>query len=109
MRRGVPLLFLGALLTGSTPGAWAQSVAWQRFDPLVIPSSYTQPVRFEAAVAGTPTRVTLDLAGGGTIDLHDDGATGDVKAADGIFSVTIPAATILQSVRADDVQRPFVG
>ena len=109
MRRGVPLLFLGALLTASTPGAWAQSVAWQRFDPLVIPSSYTQPVRFEAAVAGTPTRVTLDLAGGGTIDLHDDGANGDVKAADGIFSVTIPAATILQSVRADDVQRPFVG
>lgn len=108
MRRALRRLFVGALLLAPSPSAWAQTVAWQRFDPLVIPSSYTQPVRFEAAIASSPTRVTLDVATG-PIELHDDGVNGDLQAADGIFSVTIPAATILQSLRADDVQRPFVG
>jgi hypothetical protein len=41
--------------------AGAQSVSWFTFEPFVIPSSYTQPVLFEAAVGGSPARVTLDV------------------------------------------------
>jgi hypothetical protein len=86
-------------------------VSWFRFDPLVIPSNLTTPILLEAKVAGTPSRVSLDLAvgTGGTIELKDDSSGGDRTAGDGVFTASIPAAAVLGALRADDVQRVFVG
>ena len=52
MRRAVRRLFVGTLLLAFTPSARAQTVAWQRFDPLVIPSSYSQSYLTQAIPSG---------------------------------------------------------
>src|SRR5262245_49513660 len=109
MRRAVRPVALVALVTAMPAAAAAQTVSWYRFDPLVVPSTFTQPVRLEAAVTGTPTRVALALDGGQTIEMRDDGTAGDSRAGDAVFTVSVAASTILNALRADDVQRYFVG
>ena len=109
MRRAAVRFALGLAMTcGTASSSYAQAVAWHRFDPLVLPSTSTQPVRLEASVTGSPSRVALELAGG-FVEMRDDGAGGDTRAGDGVFTVSIPAQTILSALRADDVQRVFVG
>ena len=97
------------LVCGLAAPASAQSVTWYQFDPLVIPSTQTQPVLLEASVTGAPSRVSLELNTGVTIEMKDDGSGGDRRAGDGVFTASVPAATILSSLRSDDVQRVFVG
>jgi hypothetical protein len=97
------------LVCGLAAPASAQSVTWFQFDPLVIPSTQTQPVLLEAGVTGAPSRVSLELNAGGTIEMKDDASGGDRRAGDGVFTASLPAATILSSLRSDDVQRVFVG
>ncbi|HEY2431824.1 MAG TPA: choice-of-anchor X domain-containing protein [Vicinamibacterales bacterium] len=107
MRRvALPSLALVCLFAPTQ--AFAQSVAWVRTDPLVLPSTATGTVRFEAAVSGSPSRVSLALTAG-SIDLHDDGSNGDANAGDGVFTVTVPASTVAAQMQPDDVQRVFVG
>ena len=107
--RALRRLVLLAALAASSPAA-AQTVAWHAFDPLVVPSNLTQPVRLEASVSGSVTRVALELtAGGGFVEMRDDGTGGDRRAGDGVFTGSVPAATIFGALRADDVQRVFVG
>src|SRR5205823_10224773 len=66
-------------------------------------------------IAGTPTRVYLDMrlgtaAGSSTVlELHDDGTNGDRKGGDGIYSALLPTTSIVQAMTADDVQRVFIG
>ncbi len=110
MRRAAVRLALGLAMTcGTASSSYAQAVAWYRFDPLVLPSTSTNPVRLEASVTGAPSRVSLELAAGGFVEMRDDGTGGDTMAGDGVFTVSIPAETILSALRADDVQRVFVG
>jgi hypothetical protein len=110
MRRAAFRLALGLAMTcGFASPALAQGISWYRFDPLVLLSTSTQPVRLEALVTGAPSRVALELAAGGFVEMRDDGTDGDTKAGDGVFTGSIPAATILSALRADDVQRVFVG
>jgi hypothetical protein len=89
--------------------AAAQSVPWYRFNPQVVPASYASPVKLEASVTGSPTLVQLVLNVGGTITMLDDGTGGDAVAGDGVYTASIPAATILSNLAADDAQREFVG
>jgi hypothetical protein len=110
MRRATARLALGlAMVCAAAPSSFAQTVPWHRFDPLVVPSTFTQPVRLEAAVNGSPSRVALELSAGGFIEMRDDGTGGDTRGADSVFTASIPASTILSALRADDVQRVFVG
>jgi hypothetical protein len=110
MRRAAVRLALGlAMVCGAASSSFAQTVPWHRFDPLVIPSTFTQPVRLEAAVNGSASRVALELSTGAFIEMRDDGTGGDSRGGDGVFTVSIPASTILSALRADDVQRVFVG
>jgi len=109
MRRAASRLALVAALTALPSAAAGQTVSWYRFDPLVVPSTSTQPVRLEAAVTGPPSRVALELNSGGTLEMRDDGTGGDTRASDGVFTASVPAATILTALRPDDVQRVFVG
>jgi hypothetical protein len=108
MRRAVHHVALAALGTWPCAAA-AQTVSWHRFDPLVVPATFTQSVRLEAAVTGAPTRVALALDNGTTIEMRDDGAGGDSRAGDGVFTASAPASLILNALRPDDVQRVFVG
>jgi hypothetical protein len=106
MRRAATFCLSMCLLCSST--AFAQSVTWFQFDPLVVPSTSTQPLRLEAAVIGNPSRVSFALLTG-SVDLHDDGTGGDARAGDGVFTASIPAASVIALMQADDVQRVFVG
>jgi hypothetical protein len=104
------LICHAVLICGLAAPAAAQSVTWFQFDPLVVPSTYTQPVLLEARVSGTPTRVTLELtAGGGVVEMTDNGTGGDKRAGDAVFTASIPVSVVVGALRADDVQRVFVG
>jgi hypothetical protein len=110
MRRAAVRLVLGLALTcGFASSSLAQGISWYRFDPLVLPSTSSQPVRLEASVTGSPSRVALELAAGGFVEMRDDGTNGDTRAGDGVFTGSLSAASILSAMRADDVQRVFVG
>jgi hypothetical protein len=109
MDRRLLRVCIAVWIVGVASTASAQTVTWHRFDPLVVPSTFTGQVRLEAAVTGPPTRVALALDSGQTIDMRDDGTGGDARAGDGVFTASLPAAAILTALRADDVQRYFVG
>ena len=111
-RRVVSIVVCGVLATATT--ASAQTIAYYKFTPAVVPQSYSQPVLFEAEVTGQATRVTLDFQPGqlGTVtvlELRDDGTGGDRRAGDNTWSVQLPVAPLLAARRADDVQRVFAG
>src|SRR5262249_40522030 len=99
--------------------AVAQTVSWYRFDPLTVPSTFNQAVSLEVAVAGGPTRVALAFNGGGTLDMRDDGTGGGTPAGRGRVPVPLPPPAVTppllprdpipRALRADDVQRYFVG
>lgn len=100
---------LSVLVAGGALPASAQTVAWYQFDPMVVPSTRTDPVLFEVSISGTPSRVALQLVSNDQLDLKDDGTSGDKQAGDGIFTVSIPMADITGVMAPDDVQRPFIG
>ena len=53
--------------------------------------------------------MSLVLASGDTMDLKDDGSSGDRQPGDGVYTVSVPVSAILRVMRSDDVQRPLVG
>ena len=85
MDRGLLRVWAAVWIAGASTAS-AQTVTWYRFDPLVVPSTFSGQVRLEAAVTGPPTRVALALDGGATIDMRDDGTGGDARAGDGVFT-----------------------
>jgi len=100
------------LSTFLTDAAFAQSVSYYKFTPPVILSSETQNILFEVRVIGASTRVALDFSPAGSqplLDLLDNGANGDRQAGDGIYSVTLTPAQVLQGLSTDDVFRRFIG
>lgn len=110
MKRHVALcLLLFAVLP--TPAA-AQTVNYFKFTPAVLPALTTQPVLFEVEVAGQPTRVNLEYQPQGAstvIELRDDGAGGDRRAGDSIWTAQLQVLPIIAARRADDVHRVFIG
>ena len=77
----------------------AQTVNWFTFEPLVVPATFTQSVLIEAAGNGSPTRVTLDLNGGGTLELRDDGTGGDRQAHDGVYTASLDGAALIRALQ----------
>jgi len=53
--------------------AMAQSASYHGFIPFVLTPDSPPHVLFVAEIVGLPTRVTLDLTSGQTLDLHDAG------------------------------------
>ena len=98
---------LGLMLS---PLGLCQSVVSYRTIPQVLTLA-TQNVLLEVTVSGSPTRVVLEASwqAGLTLDLHDDGTSGDKAAGDGIYSVQFAPAGLLASMRADDVFRVLMG
>ncbi len=104
----------GALLWLLPSLSAAQSITSFSFDPLVIPSARTEPVLLEATISPRPTRVTLEFNPGSAgaareLELRDDGTGGDRRAGDNVYSVALSAPDIIGVLRADDVQRVFIG
>lgn len=81
-----------------------------RFAPMVVDQALTTNVVLEVKVNGSPTEVKLMLDSTGTeVVLNDNGSGGDATANDGIYTVTIGVANVLQNFTPDDVNRNFVG
>jgi hypothetical protein len=91
----------------------AQAVRSLKYDPIVLASGPTAPLRLEVEVTGDPTSVTVDFSPAGTVQtsiaMRDDGAGGDRIAGDSTFTAELPSAPILAARTADDVNRVFVG
>jgi len=102
------------------PAAWAQTEPYDslyyQWDPVVLRSGSTQPVRLEVRLVGKPSQMEIELdptgtgiTGGRKLPLRDDGASGDRVAGDNIWTVMLDPAPIVQGLRADDVYSRFVG
>ncbi|GAB3446442.1 hypothetical protein NX773_21775 [Massilia solisilvae] len=90
------------------PAVTPPTVLRQRWSPYVIPETQAEPVLFEAQVSGKTTAATLTIDGK-PYPLRDDGAGGDRTADDGIWTVQLPAATVLAQNKPEWVNRPYVG
>src|ERR1044072_6871114 len=108
------LLMIAGLSDSST--AFAQTelqVVYSKFDPNVIRSDRTQPVLFEAKVAGSISRVALEYTTdpqqvGVELAMRDDGTGGDRVAGDSVYTVTVQASLLTQGLPVMDVFRVFV-
>ena len=92
--------------------AGGQTFNFYKFTPPVIRSVETQNILLEMSFTGLPTRVALDFDPAGSqplLDLVDNGTNGDRLAGDGIYSVTLTPAQILQGLAANDVFMRFLG
>ena len=78
------------------------------FTPTVVPESYTQPVRFEAAITDNPATVAFEYNG---VDrpMLDNGMSGDRVAGDGIWTILFQPQEILGKLTPARVFRPFIG
>lgn len=80
----------------------------ERWTPTVIPETQTEPVLFEVVATGKASAATLKI-GAEALSLRDDGTGGDKRAGDGIWTVRIPAAKILERNKPQWVNRPYIG
>src|SRR5438045_2928806 len=81
--------------------AQAQTVVWDKWDPMAVRTNRTADVVLELQTAGTVSGVRLDYANGGFITL--------TQTTPGRWSASVPAAKVLDGYAADDVNHNFVG
>ncbi len=96
MRRSVPLL---ALLFAVA--ADAQTVVWEKFDPMAVRLNRTANVALEVKTSGTVSGMRLDYANGGSLTL--------TQSVPGDWVASVPAAKVLDGYQAGDVNHNFVG
>ena len=95
----------------------ALAVSWYRTVPEVVRLDAADPVRIEVAVTGTPDHAQFIFApdsvptapGAVTYELRDDGRDADQRAGDGVYSVALPAATLLSGASSADANRRLSG
>ena len=81
--------------------AHAQTIVWEKFDPMAVRADRTANVAIEAQTSGTVSGMRLDYANGGSITL--------TQSAPGHWVASVPAAKVLDGYAADDVNHNFVG
>src|SRR6478609_4589804 len=96
MRPYAPLL---ALLFAVV--ADAQTIVWEKFDPMAVRADRTAGVALEVQTSGTVSAMRLDYANGGSVTL--------TQSVPGDWVASVPAAKILDGYQADDVNHNFVG
>jgi hypothetical protein len=96
MRRA--LLILGLL---AAVAAQAQTITWNKWDPMAVRSNRTTDVALELQTGGTVSGVRLDYANGGSITL--------TQTSPGRWSASVPAAKVLDGYASDDVNHNVVG
>jgi len=92
------LAFLALLLAVS---ANAQTIVWNKFDPMAVRSDRTTNVALEAQTTGTLSSMRLDYANGGSLTM--------TQSSPGHWVASVPAAKVLDGYAADDVNHNFVG
>jgi hypothetical protein len=100
-------VFLLAFIFLAAQDALAQ-VTRTLFTPPVVPENYTQPVRFEATVTGSPASVVFEY---NLVDrpMFDNGTNGDQVANDGVWTILFQPGEILSKLTPGSVFRPFIG
>src|SRR5258708_4752163 len=93
------VLALLALLLATA--AQAQTIVWDKFDPMAVRTNRTADVVIEAQTSGTVSGMRLDYANGGSLTLTQSGP--------GHWVASVPAAKVLDGYAADDVNHNFVG
>jgi hypothetical protein len=91
--------FLGLALFAVT--AHAQTLVWDKWDPMAVRSNRTVEVGLQLQTAGTVSAVRLDYANGGSIQL--------TQSTPGIWTASVPAAKVLDGYASDDVNHNVVG
>lgn len=77
------------------------------FTPPLVDALQTEPVRLEVEWTGHPGMVTLDVQGK-PVAMSDDGRNGDLKPADGVWTLMLPARGMAALNKPERVFRPFI-
>src|SRR4029077_2475860 len=88
-----------ALLLAIT--AHAQTIVWDKYDPMAVRTNRTTDVAIEVLTSGTISGLRLDYANGGSLNL--------TQSSPGRWVASVPAAKVLDGYAADDVNHNFVG
>jgi len=79
----------------------AQTIVWNKYDPMAVRTNRTADVALEAQTTGTLFGMRLDYANGGSLTLTQN--------SPGHWVASVPAAKVLDGYAADDVNHNFVG
>ena len=90
-----------ALALLAAAAARAQTVIWNKWDPMVVRTNRTADVTLTLQLSGTVSGVRLDYAGGGSIAL--------TQSTPGVWTASVPAAKVLDGYAFDDVNHNVVG
>src|SRR5882672_4361873 len=91
-------VFLAVLLAAA---AHAQTIVWEKYDPMTVRTNRTADAAIEVQTSGTVSGMRLDYANGGSLALTQSGP--------GHWVASVPAARVLDGYAADDVNHNFVG
>src|SRR5260221_601352 len=99
----MPRLALVALLVALllAAAAQAQTIVWDKYDPMAVRTNRTADVVLEAQTSGTVSGIRLDYSNGGSLTL--------TRSGPGHWVASVPAAKVLDGYAADDVNHNFVG
>ncbi len=92
---------LALILAAAASAAPAQTIVWEKWDPIAVRTTRTAPVALTLQTSGTVSGIRLDYAGGGSLTLTPNGS--------GMFSASVPAANVLAGYDSTDVNHNFVG
>jgi hypothetical protein len=81
--------------------AHAQTIVWDKYDPMAVRIGRTADVALEAQSSGAVSGIRLDYANGGSLTL--------TQSAPGHWVASVPASKVLDGYAADDVNHNFVG
>jgi hypothetical protein len=79
----------------------AQTIVWNKYDPLAVRTNRTVDVTLEEQTTGTVSGMRLDYANGGSLAFSQN--------SPGHWVASVPAAKVLDGYAADDVNHNFVG
>jgi len=81
--------------------ASAQTIVWNKYDPMAVRTDRTAAVTLEVQTTGTLSAMRLDYANGGSLTM--------TQSTPGHWVASVPAAKALDGYAADDVNHNFVG
>ena len=81
--------------------ARAQTIVWEKYDPMAVRTDRTADVAIEALTNGTLSGMRLDYANGGSLNF--------TQSVPGRWVGSVPASKVLDGYAADDVNHNFVG
>ncbi len=81
--------------------AFSQTIVWEKWDPMAVRTTRTDPAAVQIQTSGSVSAVRLDFANGGSLMLAPSGA--------GLWSGSVAASKLLDGYTASNVNHNFVG